>query len=72
MGLAPILVDEIFSIIRDINKTGTTILLVEQNANRALHISDKGYVLETGKIIAEGNAKDLLEDEKVVEAYLST
>lgn len=72
MGLAPILVDEIFSIIKDINKTGTTILLVEQNANRALHISDKGYVLETGKIIAEGKASDLLEDEKVVEAYLST
>jgi branched-chain amino acid transport system ATP-binding protein len=72
MGLAPILVDEIFSIIRDINKTGTTILLVEQNANRALQVSDKGYVLETGKIIAEGKASDLLEDEKVVEAYLST
>jgi len=72
MGLAPILVDEIFSIINDINKTGTTILLVEQNANRALQISDKGYVLETGKIIAQGKASDLLEDEKVVEAYLST
>ncbi len=72
MGLAPILVDEIFSIIEDINKTGTTILLVEQNANRALQISDKGYVLETGKIIASGKASDLLEDEKVVEAYLST
>lgn len=72
MGLAPILVDEIFSIIRDINKTGTTVLLVEQNANRALQISDKGYVLETGKIIAQGNAADLLEDEAVVEAYLST
>lgn len=72
MGLAPILVDEIFSIIQDINKTGTTVLLVEQNANRALQISDKGYVLETGKIIAQGNAADLLEDEAVVEAYLST
>lgn len=71
MGLAPILVDEIFSIIKDINKTGTTILLVEQNANRALHISDKGYVLETGKIIASGLAKDLLNDDKVKEAYLS-
>jgi len=71
MGLAPLLVDEIFSIIKDINKTGTTILLVEQNANRALHISDKGYVLETGKIIASGDAKDLLNDEKVKEAYLS-
>lgn len=71
MGLAPILVDEIFSIIEDINKTGTTILLVEQNANRALQISDKGYVLETGNIIASGKASDLLEDPKVVEAYLS-
>lgn len=71
MGLAPILVDEIFSIIEDIHKSGTTILLVEQNANRALHISDYGYVLETGKIIAEGNAKDLLNDAKVKEAYLS-
>jgi branched-chain amino acid transport system ATP-binding protein len=71
MGLAPLLVDEIFSIIEDINKTGTTILLVEQNANRALHISHKGYVLETGNIIASGPAVDLLEDEKVAEAYLS-
>lgn len=71
MGLAPILVDEIFNIIDDINKTGTTILLVEQNANRALHVSDKGYVLETGKIIVEGPAKDLLTNKKVVEAYLS-
>lgn len=71
MGLAPLLVDEIFNIIKDINETGTTILLVEQNANRALHISDKGYVLETGKIIASGLSKDLLNDEKVKEAYLS-
>jgi len=71
MGLAPILVDEIFNIIKDINEAGTTILLVEQNANRALHVSHKGYVLETGKIIASGNSKDLLNDEKVKEAYLS-
>lgn len=71
MGLAPLLVDEIFSIIQDINKAGTTVLLVEQNANRALHISHKGYVLETGKVIAKGLAKDLLNDEKVKEAYLS-
>ncbi len=71
MGLAPLLVDEIFNIIKDINKKGTTILLVEQNANRALHVSDKGYVLETGKIIASGLSKDLLNDEKVKEAYLS-
>lgn len=72
MGLAPLLVQEIFNIIQDINKTGTTILLVEQNANQALHISDKGYVLESGKIIAFGNAKDLLNDEIVKAAYLST
>ncbi|QMS84729.1 ABC transporter ATP-binding protein [Candidatus Xianfuyuplasma coldseepsis] len=71
MGLAPILVDEIFSIIDDIHRAGTTILLVEQNANRALHVSDYGYVLETGKIIAQGKATDLLNDEKVKEAYLS-
>jgi len=71
MGLAPLLVDEIFNIIKDINKTGTTILLVEQNANRALHISNKGYVLETGKITTSGLSKDLLNDKKVIEAYLS-
>lgn len=71
MGLAPLLVDEIFNIIKDINDAGTTILLVEQNANRALHVSNKGYVLETGRIIASGLSKDLLNDEKVKEAYLS-
>lgn len=64
MGLVPLLVDEIFNIIKDINKTGTTILLVEQNANRALHISDKGYVLETGKITISGKSSDLLNDKK--------
>jgi len=71
MGLAPLLVDEIFHIIEEINKTGTTILLVEQNANRALHISNYGYVLETGKVIAEGPSEKLLNDPKVIEAYLS-
>ncbi len=71
MGLAPILVDEIFHIIETISASGVTILLVEQNANRALHVSDYGYVLETGKIIAEGPASDLLNDPKVIEAYLS-
>jgi len=71
MGLAPLLVQEIFHIIEDINKQGTTILLVEQNANKALSVSNKGYVLETGKIIMEGPAKDLMEDPKVIEAYLS-
>ena len=70
MGLAPILVDEIFKIIRDVNDAGTTVLLVEQNANKALKIADRGYVLETGSIIAEGKASDLLEDQAVKEAYL--
>ncbi len=70
MGLAPILVDEIFSIIRDVNDAGTTVLLVEQNANKALKIADRGYVLETGRVIAEGKASDLLEDQAVKEAYL--
>jgi branched-chain amino acid transport system ATP-binding protein len=71
MGLAPLLVQEIFHIIEDINKQGTTILLVEQNANKALSISNKGYVLETGNIIIEGPAKDLMNNPKVIEAYLS-
>lgn len=70
MGLAPILVDEIFKIIERINKEGTTILLVEQNANRALHIANRGYVLETGKIVLSGNSKDLLSSDEVREAYL--
>lgn len=70
MGLAPILVEQIFKIIKEINKEGTTILLVEQNAHMALSIADRAYVLETGKIILEGNAKDLLNDEKVKKAYL--
>lgn len=70
MGLAPIVVQEIFNIIKQINETGTTILLVEQNANLALSIANKAYVLETGRVVLEGNAKDLLRDEKVKEAYL--
>lgn len=70
MGLAPILVDEIFNIIESINKSGTTILLVEQNANRALHIANRGYVLETGKIVIQGNAKELRENENIKKAYL--
>lgn len=72
MGLAPLLVDMIFQIIEEINKAGTTILLVEQNAKRALEISDYGYVLETGHLIAEGKSKELLNDPKLIEAYLST
>jgi branched-chain amino acid transport system ATP-binding protein len=70
MGLAPILVEEIFNIIREINNEGTTILLVEQNAHMALGIADRAYVLETGSIIMEGEAEELLNNEKVKKAYL--
>ncbi len=70
MGLAPLVVSDIFKLIKEINDAGTTILLVEQNARQALKIADYGYVLETGKIIAEGNAKELLENPRIVEAYL--
>jgi branched-chain amino acid transport system ATP-binding protein len=70
MGLAPILVEEVFSIIRDINRQGTTILLVEQNALMALGVADRGYVLQTGRIVRSGDAKTLLEDEEVRKAYL--
>ena len=70
MGLAPILVDEIFSIIQEINKTGTTILLVEQNAFKALSIADRAYILETGTVIKSGKAGDLINDEAVKSAYL--
>jgi len=72
MGLAPLLVDMIFQIIKEINDAGTTILLVEQNAKRALEISDYGYVLETGNIVAKGPSEKLLNDPKLIEAYLST
>jgi branched-chain amino acid transport system ATP-binding protein len=70
MGLAPILVEEIFDIIKELNAAGTTILLVEQNAQMALSIANRGYVLETGKISMSGNARDLLTDERVQKAYL--
>jgi branched-chain amino acid transport system ATP-binding protein len=70
MGLAPIIVRNIFSIIREINSTGTTVLLVEQNAHMALSIADQAYVLETGKIVLSGKASDLLNDESVKNAYL--
>ncbi|WBY63926.1 MAG: High-affinity branched-chain amino acid transport ATP-binding protein [Thermocaproicibacter melissae] len=70
MGLAPIVVQEIFSIIQDINKSGTTVLLVEQNANMALSIANRAYVIETGRITLEGKASDLLNDESVKKAYL--
>lgn len=70
MGLAPILVDEIFEIIKKINKTGTTILLVEQNAFKSLSIANRAYVLETGSITRSGNAQELISDPAVKEAYL--
>lgn len=70
MGLAPLLVKEIFNIIQDINKTGTTVLLVEQNANMALSIAHQAYVLETGRITLAGNAQELAASEDVRKAYL--
>lgn len=70
MGLSPLLVKEIFSIIKEINKTGTTVLLVEQNAKMALEIADRAYVIETGKIVLEGTGKELASSEKVQKAYL--
>ena len=70
MGLAPLLVQDIFIIIKEINDCGTTVLLVEQNAKMALSIADKAYVLETGKITLEGTGKDLLRSEDVQKAYL--
>lgn len=70
MGLAPLIVADIFKIIKEINKAGTTVLLVEQNARQALKISDYGYVLETGKMVAEGSSEKLLNDPRIMEAYL--
>ncbi|MBM7643599.1 ABC transporter ATP-binding protein [Streptococcus loxodontisalivarius] len=70
MGLAPIFIQEIFDIIQDIQKQGTTVLLIEQNANKALAIADRGYVLETGKIVLSGTGKELLESDEVRKAYL--
>jgi len=70
LGLAPILVDQIFDIIRDINQEGTTILLIEQNASKALAVANRGYVLETGRIVKEGPAKVLVESPDVQKAYL--
>ena len=70
MGLAPILVDQIFDIIKELHKAGTTILLVEQNARKALQIADRAYVLETGKITLSGSGKELLESDSIKKAYL--
>jgi branched-chain amino acid transport system ATP-binding protein len=70
MGLAPMLIQQIFAIIREINAQGTTVLLVEQNAQQALAVADRAYVLETGSIIKEGTGKDLLGDPAIKDAYL--
>lgn len=70
MGLSPIFVNEIFKIIQDVSKSGTTVLLVEQNAKKALSIADRAYVLETGKIVLEGDAKGLLNNDSIKKAYL--
>ncbi len=70
MGLAPILVQQIFDIIEEINNAGTTVLLVEQNANMALSVADRAYVLETGKIVLSGKAKELLGNDDIKKAYL--
>lgn len=70
MGLSPLLVDQVFDIIRDINRDGTTILLVEQNAGKSLAISDRAYVLENGQIVLSGTGKELAESEMVQKAYL--
>ena len=71
MGLSPIYVNEVFDIIQSINRAGVTVLLVEQNAKKALSIANQAYVLETGKIVLSGDAKQLMNDDKVKKAYLS-
>ena len=70
MGLAPIIVDQVFDTVVEINKSGTTVLLVEQNANQALRIAKRGYVIETGEVVLEDDAGSLMQNERVREAYL--
>ena len=70
MGLAPLIVKQVMEIIQAVNKEGTTILLVEQNAKAALKIADRAYVLESGRVTLEGPASELAEDKRVIEAYL--
>ncbi len=70
MGLSPIFVNEIFDIIKEVSSSGTTVLLVEQNAKKALSIADRAYVLETGNIVLEGNAKELMNNDSIKKAYL--
>ena len=70
MGLSPIMVSEIFNIIKEVNREGITIFLVEQNAKMALSIANRAYVLETGKVLMEGNAHELMDNDEVRKAYL--
>jgi branched-chain amino acid transport system ATP-binding protein len=70
MGLSPIMVDKIFEVVADIHSRGTTVLLVEQNASRALQLADRGYVMDSGEVTMSGDAKTLLDDPKVRAAYL--
>jgi branched-chain amino acid transport system ATP-binding protein len=70
LGLAPLIIKDIFNIIKEINKNGVTILLIEQNAKAALEVADYGYVLETGEIVLEGSGKELLVNDQVQKAYL--
>jgi branched-chain amino acid transport system ATP-binding protein len=70
MGLSPLYVDRVLELIRDINRTGTTIFMVEQNASLALQIAHRGYVLQTGRIVLTGSAQDLLNDPRIRDAYL--
>ena len=70
MGLSPILVNEIFDIIQSVSASGTSVLLVEQNAKKALSIADRAYVLETGNIVMSGDAKELMNDDSIKKAYL--
>jgi branched-chain amino acid transport system ATP-binding protein len=70
LGLAPLIVQELFEIIQEIHRQGVTILLIEQNANAALHIADIGYVMETGRITLKGTGKELLDNDEVKKAYL--
>ncbi|WP_246945223.1 ABC transporter ATP-binding protein [Bacillus pinisoli] len=70
IGLAPLIVEQVFEVIKQINKSGTTVLLAEQNANAALRIADRGYVIETGSIVLEGRSKDLFENDDIRKAYI--
>jgi len=70
MGLSPIMVDKIFEVVNDIHQRGTTVLLVEQNASRALSVANRGYVMDSGEVTMEGPARELLEDPRVRAAYL--